>query len=88
MAACFALGAIVSPGDAVVARVVLGRITLPDRLRALLEGESLLNDATGLVLFRVAATLSAGSDRGTLLVLALGGAKAVLPSGAPPSAAA
>src|SRR5918994_518944 len=58
-AACFALGAIVSPPDAVAARSVLSRVTLPRRLQALLEGESLLNDATGLVLFRfaVAATL-------------------------------
>ncbi len=59
-AACFALGAIVSPPDAVSARAVLKGITLPRRLTALLEGESLLNDATGLILFRfaVAATLS------------------------------
>lgn len=59
-AACFALGAIVSPPDAVSARAVLKGVTLPRRLEALLEGESLLNDATGLILFRfaVAATLS------------------------------
>ncbi len=59
-AACFALGAIVSPPDAVSARAVLKGVRLPRRLEALLEGESLLNDATGLILFRfaVAATLS------------------------------
>jgi CPA1 family monovalent cation:H+ antiporter len=59
-AACFALGAIVSPPDAVAARAVLKGVHLPRRLEALLEGESLLNDATGLILFRfaVAATLS------------------------------
>lgn len=59
-AACFTLGAIVSPPDAVSARAVLKGVTLPRRLTALLEGESLLNDATGLILFRfaVAATLS------------------------------
>lgn len=59
-AACFALGAIVSPPDAVSARAVLKGVSLPRRLTALLEGESLLNDATGLILFRfaVAATLS------------------------------
>jgi CPA1 family monovalent cation:H+ antiporter len=78
--ACFALGAIVSPPDAVAARAVLQRVTLPRRLQALLEGESLLNDATGLVLFRfaVAATLSgafdAGAAVGNFLVLAVGGA--------------
>lgn len=79
-AACFALGAIVSPPDAVAARAVLQRVVLPRRLTALLEGESLLNDATGLVLFRFAvmATLSgvfsAGEAAGSFLVLALGGA--------------
>jgi CPA1 family monovalent cation:H+ antiporter len=80
LAACFALGAIVSPPDAVAARAVLQRVTLPRRLRALLEGESLLNDATGLVLFRfaVAATLSgsfdAGAAVGSFLFLGIGGA--------------
>lgn len=59
-AACFALGAIVSPPDAVSARAVLKGVKLPRRVTTLLEGESLLNDATGLILFRfaVAATLS------------------------------
>lgn len=59
-AACFALGAIVSPPDAVSARAVLQRVRLPRRLSTLLEGESLLNDASGLVLFRfaVAAALT------------------------------
>ena len=68
-AACFALGAIVSPPDAVSARAVLQTVELPRRLRALLEGESLLNDATGLVLFRfaVAATLSGVFDPGAAL---------------------
>lgn len=83
-AACFALGAIVSPPDAVSARAVMQRVSLPRRLSALLEGESLLNDATGLVLFRfaVAATLSgafdAGAAVGSFLVLALGGVAAGL----------
>ena len=58
--ACFALGAIVSPPDAVSARAVLKGVVLPRRLTTLIEGESLLNDATGLIFFRfaVAATLS------------------------------
>ena len=79
-AACFALGAIVSPPDAVAARAVLQRVTLPRRLQALLEGESLLNDATGLVLFRfaVAATMTGMFDAsaavGNFFILALGGA--------------
>ena len=53
-AACFVLGAIVSPPDAVAAKAVLERVALPRRLMVLLEGESLLNDAAGLVLFRFA----------------------------------
>ncbi|MQX40789.1 Na+/H+ antiporter, partial [Sinorhizobium meliloti] len=50
----FALGAIVSPPDAVAASAVLSKLNLPTRLVALLEGESLVNDATGLVLFGIA----------------------------------
>jgi CPA1 family monovalent cation:H+ antiporter len=75
----FALGAIVSPPDAVAATAVLRRFRLPRRILTLLEGESLVNDATGLVLYRfaVAATLS-GTFSGPALVgqfalIALGG---------------
>lgn len=50
----------VSPPDAIAARAVLGRVELPRRLLALLEGESLLNDATGLVIFRFAVAAAAG----------------------------
>jgi len=79
-AACAALGAIVSPPDAVSARAVLQRVRLPQRLSILLEGESLLNDATGLVLFRfavaaaVTGAFSAGEAFSSFLLLALGGA--------------
>jgi Na+/H+ antiporter len=79
LAVGFALGAIVSPPDAVSARAVLQGLKLPRRLSALVEGESLLNDATGLVLFRfaVAATLSgafsAGAAVSSFFLLALGG---------------
>ncbi|MDO3435562.1 Na+/H+ antiporter [Rhizobium sp. CBN3] len=79
-AACAALGAIVSPPDAVSARAVLERVKLPRRLQILLEGESLLNDASGLVLFRFAVaaaatgSFSAVEAAASFLVLALGGA--------------
>ncbi|MGO6905553.1 cation:proton antiporter, partial [Rhizobium ruizarguesonis] len=79
-AACAALGAIVAPPDAVAARAVLQRVRLPRRLQILLEGESLLNDASGLVLFRFAVAaaatgaFSAAEAGGSFLVLALGGA--------------
>ena len=77
--ACFALGAIVSPPDAVAAKAVLERVALPRRLMVLLEGESLLNDAAGIVLFRFAVaaaltgTFSAQHAIGRFAVLGLGG---------------
>ena len=60
LAAAFALGAIVSPPDAVAATSIAKRIGLPKRIVVILEGESLVNDATGLVALRfaVAATTS------------------------------
>ena len=79
-AACAALGAIVSPPDAVSARAILDRVKLPRRLQILLEGESLLNDASGLVLFRVAiaagvtGAFSAVDAVGSFFLLAIGGA--------------
>jgi len=50
----FVLGAIVSPPDAVAPMAVLRRIGLPRRLVTVLEGESLVNDATALVAFSFA----------------------------------
>ncbi len=79
-AACAALGAIVSPPDAVSARAVLQQVKLPRRLQILLEGESLFNDASGLVLFRfaiaagVTGAFSAVDAVGSFFVLAIGGA--------------
>jgi Na+/H+ antiporter len=56
-AAAFALGAIVSPPDAVAATSVIQRLPVPQRIVSVLEGESLVNDATALVAleFAVAA---------------------------------
>lgn len=51
-AVCFALGAIVSPPDAIAAKALLQRVAIPRKLLVQLEGESLLNDATGLVLYK------------------------------------
>jgi CPA1 family monovalent cation:H+ antiporter len=58
--AAVALGAIVSPPDALAATSIAQRLGLPRRLVTVLEGESLVNDATALVTYRfaVAATLS------------------------------
>lgn len=48
-AACFLLGAIVSPTDTVAVQAVIERLHVPRRITAILGGESLINDATGLV---------------------------------------
>lgn len=53
-AVAFALGAIVAPPDAVAATAVARRIGLPRRVTTILEGESLVNDATALVALRTA----------------------------------
>lgn len=51
-----ALGAIVSPPDAVAAATIVRRLPVPHRVITVLEGESLLNDATALILYRSAVT--------------------------------
>jgi CPA1 family monovalent cation:H+ antiporter len=52
--AAFALGAVVAPPDAVSATAIARRIGIPRRIVTILEGESLLNDATALVALRTA----------------------------------
>lgn len=52
----FAFGAIVSPPDAVAATAILKRFAIHSHLLAVLEGESLVNDASGLVLYKLAVT--------------------------------
>lgn len=80
MAAAFALGAIVSPPDAVSATAVGRTVGLPRRLVVILAGESLVNDATALTAYRVAvgATLAGGFSIWTgveeFLLAAVGGA--------------
>jgi len=60
-AACLALGAVVAPPDAVAATAVARRIGLPRRVVTVLEGESLINDATALVLLRLATAVATGA---------------------------
>jgi CPA1 family monovalent cation:H+ antiporter len=57
---CFVIGAIVAPTDAVAATAIGSRLGLPRRLVTLIEGESLINDATALVAysFAVAAVVT------------------------------
>ncbi len=60
LAVCFALAAVVSPTDPIAVSAIAARVPIPRRLMHILEGESLLNDASGLVCLRfaVAAALT------------------------------
>lgn len=59
-AVAFTFGAIVSPPDAVAATAILSSLNMPRRIVTVLEGESLVNDASGLVIYKfaVAAVLT------------------------------
>jgi len=54
LAAGFVLGAIISPPDAIAATAIAERLRIPRRIVTVLEGESLVNDATALVAYRLA----------------------------------
>ena len=75
----FVLGAIVSPPDAVAATAVTQRLKVPRRIITILEGESLVNDATGLVAYKFAlAAVATGSfspaaAAGRFVLVAVGG---------------
>ncbi|QYM75837.1 sodium:proton antiporter [Leucobacter luti] len=56
-----ALGAVISPTDAVAATSIGKRLGMPDRVVAILEGESLVNDATSLVLLKTAIAAVSGT---------------------------
>jgi Na+/H+ antiporter len=81
-AGAFALGAIVAPPDAVAATAIFQRVGVPRRIVTILEGESLVNDATALVIYRFAvAAVAAGTfsliDAGGSFVVVLIGGVAV-----------
>jgi CPA1 family monovalent cation:H+ antiporter len=61
-AMAFALGAIVSPTDPVAATSIMRRVGAPRRLVNIIEGESLFNDATALVTFKVAVAAAVGAS--------------------------
>ncbi|WP_425983672.1 Na+/H+ antiporter [Brevundimonas sp. TWP1-2-1b1] len=75
----FALAAILSPTDPIAVQAIASRAPIPKRLMHILEGESLLNDATGLTCMRIAViaattgAFSIGSAMGTFAWLALVG---------------
>ncbi len=72
-AAAIALGAIVAPPDAAAASAILKQLRLPHRLLVILEGESLLNDASALMIYRIAvlAVTSGGLELGTVVPMSL-----------------
>ncbi|MFC9353505.1 Na+/H+ antiporter [Arthrobacter sp. NPDC057013] len=77
LAAAIALGAVVAPPDAVAATAIARKVGMPRRIVSILEGESLVNDATALVCLRAAAAAIAGSvsvlEIGADFLLAAGG---------------
>ena len=62
VAAAIALGAIVAPPDAAAASAVLRQFSLPRRTLAVLQGESLLNDAVALLVFGLAVSTAVAPD--------------------------
>ena len=79
LAAAFVLGAIISPPDAVAATAVTERLSVPPRIVTIIEGESLVNDATALVAYALAIeALTTGSFSlaragGEFVLVSLGG---------------
>ena len=79
LAVCFALAAILSPTDAVAVSSISGRLPVPPRLMRILEGESLMNDASGLVAFKFAVaaaltgTFSLADATLSFLLISIGG---------------
>jgi monovalent cation/hydrogen antiporter len=77
--AAFVLGAIVSPPDAVAATAITSRLRVPRSIVTVLDGESLVNDATALVAYRfgiaamISGTFSLPEAIGRFVLVALGG---------------
>src|SRR6266550_2622001 len=79
LAAGFVLGAIISPPDAIAATAIADRLNLPRRIVTILEGESLVNDATALVAYRfavvavVTGSFSLAQASGKFFIVGIGG---------------
>ncbi|MFE0581370.1 MULTISPECIES: Na+/H+ antiporter [unclassified Streptomyces] len=58
------LGAVVAPPDAVAATAIARRLGLPNRLTTILQGESLVNDATAITVYKVALAAAVGMSAG------------------------
>jgi Na+/H+ antiporter len=78
-AAAFVLGAVLGPTDPVSAAAIVRRLGAPARIEAVLEGEALVNDGTGLTAYKIAlgavgaASLGAGEVGGKFVLIAAGG---------------
>ncbi|MEU0068459.1 Na+/H+ antiporter [Streptomyces sp. NPDC006332] len=79
LTAALVLGAVVAPPDAVAATAVARRVGLPSRITTILQGESLVNDATAITAYRVALAAAVGEGTtwaggiGEFLLAAVGG---------------
>ncbi|MFJ8144179.1 Na+/H+ antiporter [Streptomyces sp. NPDC096048] len=79
LTAALVLGAVVAPPDAVAATAVARRVGLPSRITTILQGESLVNDATAITAFRVALAAAVGEGAtwaggiAEFLIAAIGG---------------
>jgi Na+/H+ antiporter len=79
LAAGFVLGAIISPPDAIAATAIAQRLKIPRRIITILEGESLVNDATALVAYRfavvavVSGSFSLAQASGQFFFVGIGG---------------
>jgi monovalent cation/hydrogen antiporter len=77
--AAFVLGAIISPTDAIAATAITKRLRVPQRIVTILDGESLLNDATALIAYRfaiaamISGRFSLSEASGRFILVALGG---------------
>ncbi|MGW7369358.1 Na+/H+ antiporter [Streptomyces sp. NPDC054841] len=79
LTAALVLGAVVAPPDAVAATAIARRLGLPNRITTILQGESLVNDATAITAYRVAVAAALGEGLswagsiGEFLLAAVGG---------------
>ncbi|MBG0852578.1 Na+/H+ antiporter [Streptomyces spinoverrucosus] len=79
LTAALVLGAVVAPPDAVAATAIARRVGLPSRITTILQGESLVNDATAITAYRVALAAAVGEGAtwaggiGEFLIAAIGG---------------